>query len=1242
MNRFALPRTPKRCRALTGSSSLRRSIGSLLLRFAAAAFLALDASAQTTVDFLVTNRFVEPHSVAVDANNKFYITDSADHRVFKYDPDNGTVSSIAGVSGQSGTTNGPGFIARFFSPRGLALARGGLVVADSGNHLLRFLSLTGSVSVVTNFAGSAGQPGLVDGPIGAARFNSPIGLAADAAGNIYVADSKNNAVRKIDTSNVVSTLSANFLEPAALAIGSAGELYVADTRNHSIKLIKADGAVSLLAGRNSPTGSGINDSFFADEASFASPGGLIWLGGATGLLVSDSGNHTLRRVYFDPVIAAFFPEKNGYSVETYAGTPRQPGLQDGPLNIATFNSPAGLARDFDNGLLIADLGNAALRRIQTTPKLPKVASPKIGQVTFIVDKDTGTVVSKLSPFSDAIFNNDVIIAILAEERTETFFTSGSTPGLFDADTIPVPNSSNSQPAPPYKDGVPPSQVKPTLLDPRPDVTVKALSTAEGRRPSDVVQARIQFKVATPVIIGDNPASFVLTNDTSGADLWYTLDGTDPTNAAPSGQALGSDLSLKITNAVTFRARGFKRNYKASEITTKTFFPNDFQANRISFGFERGEASSQFLGSAGQTFIAPVTLSILPSQKIYQLQFNLTVTNLSGAASLTSGAFSFKSMLTEPVFEASQGVTFDRVILPRMFDHFDLEIFTNSTPQGTIVTTNFIPVYRDALVTNVTQSLLGVGWFEVVGRTNLYDTRAHDLVSFSIAHDKRFSSADGRAVLGGYSFVIPGAAASGSNYRIQVGRPSGTDALSRDVFIDAPKDGPLGGGGLNATKDVKVVTGGIGSGELHYIVGDIAPFRWFNAGDFGDTNILNNDVYQVFQSATYAFNVPPAGTDFFDAMDSCCNNATGLVTTNVFDGSVTAIDDITHGDGTLNVTDVFVTFRRALDPSLKWYARFWVNGQRQAAAIQNQFRGSLNNKNRPSIQPLANLPADTLRASTGQKPSVIFQADDLRVEPGQIVHVPIRAEIAGDYPMRVLMFNVTIEPLDGSPPLTEPIVFTPVPQLGQPIITTSRGRANYAAAWLDHSVPGVRGAGEIGSLRFTVPQQSPLNAAYRVHFDHVSASPNGISVLPVRIVDGVLTASDRSASSFQDGIPDSWRLRYFGSTLNSLSRADFDADGDGLSNLLEFAVGTNPNNANSQFRVRAGKLMDSSLALSSEVTLRWPSVKGRTYLIEAASGFSPGAWLPIASNLIGTGHDMEFTVSPQGASSQFYRVRIGPP
>jgi sugar lactone lactonase YvrE len=1201
-----------------------------------AALSLTSASAQPTVDFLITNRVTEPHSIAIDPSNKFYLTDSADHRVFKYDPDNGALTGVAGVGGQAGADNGPGFVARFFSPKGIVLARGGLVVADSGNHTLRFLTLTGAISVVSTFAGAVGEPGLVDGPLTTARFNSPVGLAVDAAGNIYVADSKNNAVRKIDLNNVVSTVSTAFSQPSALAIGSNGELYVADTRNHAIKVIAPNGTTTLLAGSNSPTITGTNDSFFAEEALFNSPGGLLWLGGTTGLLVSDTGNHTLRRVFFDPIVASFFPTKNGYSVETYAGIPGRPGFTDGILPAAQFNSPTGLARDQDNGLLIADLGNHAVRRIQTTPRLPRVGNPKIGNVIFVVDEKTGALVSQLVPFSEATFNNDVIIAIMAESRTETFYTIGPTPGLFQPDTIPTPDTLNSQPAPPYADGLPPDQVKPSILEARPDVTVKAISNAEGRRPSELVQARIQFKVAPPIILGDNPALFVLTNETVGADMWYTLDGSVPTNQPPSIQASSDTISLRITNAVTFRARAFKRNYKPSEITTKTFFPTDFQANRISFGFERGEASSQFLGSAGQTFIAPVTLSLLPNQKIYTLQFNLTVTNQGAAVAVAPGGFGFQSMLSEPLPEAN---TFRRID-PKMFIRYRIELFTNNVPQGILVTTNFIPEFQDLVAVNSTQNLLAVGWFEVIGKTNLYNTIGQDLVSFSHAHDKLFLSSSGKTVLGGYSFQIPATAPNGSAYRIRLGRPSAVEnSASKDVFIDVPTDGSLGPGAINASKDVTVVAGGLSEGQLRYIVGDVTPFRWYNAGDFGDTNILNNDVFQVFRAATYGFNIPPPGTDFFDAMDSCCNNASGLVTTNIYSGSETNINGITLGNGILDVADVFVTFRRSLDPSLKWFARYWVNGQRQAAEVQNLFRGALaSSVSTPQVN-LANVEADVLTTGPSENPSVTFQVDDLGTTPGQLVNVPVRAEIFGKYPLRVLMLSLSVEALDGAPPVTGPVQFIPALQLGKPTMTTSAGSGNYAAAWLEHRIAGLAGSATVGTLRFTIPANARSASAYRIHFEHASGSPNGFSAFPRQTIDGLLGGGDHSASSFNDGIPDSWRLRHFGSLANYLSQAAADADGDGVPNSAEFKAGTNPNDIRSQLRMLAEKRQHEDGTASKGLTLRWPSTRGKTYVVEVAPGISSATWLPITSQVTGTGGEMEFTIANPVDIAQFYRVRL---
>ena len=148
------------------------------------------------------------------------------------------------------------------------------------------------------------------------------------------------------------------------------------------------------------------------------------------------------------------------------------------------------------------------------------------------------------------------------------------------------------------------------------------------------------------------------------------------------------------------------------------------------------------------------------------------------------------------------------------------------------------------------------------------------------------------------------------------------------------------------------------GQLKYIVGSVYPFSWFNAGDFGSSNIVNADVEQVFQSAIYFLNEPPPGSDFFDGMDSCgsygaldgdgtdpnhgyyTNSNASFTSTSqtypLFDGDDTTINQVVFGDGQLDVCDVYVTFRRSLDPSLTWFRRFWNNGFRVADTAPNVF------------------------------------------------------------------------------------------------------------------------------------------------------------------------------------------------------------------------------------------------------------------------------------------------------------------
>lgn len=168
-------------------------------------------------------------------------------------------TTLAGVS-SIGDRDGAGVNARFYSPREVVTdAAGNAYIADEGNHTIRKITPTGTVST---FAGTAGEPGTVDGSGNAARFDSPQGLAIDGSGNLYVADTGNHAIRKITPAGVVSTFAglvrvsgnadgngtaARFNRPRRIAIDTSGNLYVTEAGNNDVRKITPAGVVSTFA-----------------------------------------------------------------------------------------------------------------------------------------------------------------------------------------------------------------------------------------------------------------------------------------------------------------------------------------------------------------------------------------------------------------------------------------------------------------------------------------------------------------------------------------------------------------------------------------------------------------------------------------------------------------------------------------------------------------------------------------------------------------------------------------------------------------------------------------------------------------------------------------------------------------------------------------------------------------------------------------------------------------------------------
>lgn len=303
--------------------------------------------------------------VVTNAAGDAFVADRLGNRILKVTPA-GMVSTFAG-SGAPGFTNANGTSAKFERPTGIAIdSDENLYVADEASHKIRKITPTADV---TTFAGS-GIAGFAEGLAADAEFLYPSGVAVDAVGNVYVADSGNQRIRKI-TAGVVTTLAgtgvagsadgvtgvAQFSNPQSVAVDSGGGLLVVDTGNHKIRVISA-GNVTTLAGDGSE---GFLDGP-GGSARFSSPRGVVE--GAGGVVyVTDTGNHRIREISPDGVVSTLAGSGIAGQIDT-------PTIALFPATASQFNQPEGIAINSAGALLVTQDGS--LRKINRSATLPTI------------------------------------------------------------------------------------------------------------------------------------------------------------------------------------------------------------------------------------------------------------------------------------------------------------------------------------------------------------------------------------------------------------------------------------------------------------------------------------------------------------------------------------------------------------------------------------------------------------------------------------------------------------------------------------------------------------------------------------------------------------------------------------------------------------------------------------------------------------------------------------------------------
>lgn len=363
--------------------------------------------------FAIEASLDSPQGVAVDSFGDVYIADRFNNRIRRVDT-NGIIGTVAGGGNNNNISASLAFLNEPWDV--FCDAQGNTYIADSEHHQIRKIDPSGIMTTIvgTDFKGSQGD----DGPAIEALINDPRGVWKDKSNNLYIADAGNHRIRKVDSSGIITTIAGTGISgysgdsgsaqlaqlslPSGLLLDNDNNLYIVDTGNHCIRKIDSSGIITTIAGNGTSGYSG--DNGLATDAQLRLPFDIA-LDQSGNLYIADGSNNRIRKV-----------QKTTQMITTVAGNGEQ-GFQgdEGAAINASLNRPQGITIDTFGNLYISDTFNHSIRKVDPAGTITTIAGTQIPRLGG--DGESATSASLRFP-RGLYFNtaNDLLIADVGNNR----------------------------------------------------------------------------------------------------------------------------------------------------------------------------------------------------------------------------------------------------------------------------------------------------------------------------------------------------------------------------------------------------------------------------------------------------------------------------------------------------------------------------------------------------------------------------------------------------------------------------------------------------------------------------------------------------------------------------------------------------------------------------------------------------------------------------------------------------------